>query len=272
MRTSAFLFKKTGEFELAADHIARSLEIKPEGHLNLGDYYLRMLRWLAANRNGQQTSSFLGSDYAAGPNATGEMATREHLLGMIRNAPEFADSYLLLGDLYFLENNSDADQLALRCYLRASDLSLRRDAYHSDIARSRVLNLYVRNGVVADHAEAAYSPYVDEVEEAEEWLSNYQMVEADLLAASEPIDVASVKVAMEQRGFAGLAFHNIGIEEGKPRSVVPILLIGVSIWIALAGAIIGMLWVIHLIRKRVRTRRRGAGAAVSAELEIMTPD
>ena len=39
------LYKKTREFAKAAAHTKKALEIKPEGHLGLGDYYLRMLEW-----------------------------------------------------------------------------------------------------------------------------------------------------------------------------------------------------------------------------------
>ena len=42
------LRKKMGDFDVAAKHIENSLKIKPEGHLGLGDYYLKMLRWMEA--------------------------------------------------------------------------------------------------------------------------------------------------------------------------------------------------------------------------------
>ena len=37
------LFKKMGDYERAAEHTRNALAIRPEGHLGLGDYYLRML-------------------------------------------------------------------------------------------------------------------------------------------------------------------------------------------------------------------------------------
>ncbi|MCF6335425.1 MAG: tetratricopeptide repeat protein, partial [Spirochaetales bacterium] len=39
------MYKKREEFELAAQFIEKALKIKPGGHMGLGDYYLKMIRW-----------------------------------------------------------------------------------------------------------------------------------------------------------------------------------------------------------------------------------
>ena len=39
------MYKKMGEFDKAAFHLKKSLEIKAQGHMGLGDYYLKMIHW-----------------------------------------------------------------------------------------------------------------------------------------------------------------------------------------------------------------------------------
>ena len=62
--------KKEGRFQKAADYIERALEVRREGHLGLGDWYLKRLRYRAAldaNPEGVPKTNFLvhlgGSSY-----------------------------------------------------------------------------------------------------------------------------------------------------------------------------------------------------------------
>ena len=55
------LYKKMERFDLAETYIEKALEIKPGGHMGLGDYYLKMIRYrkqVAANRSGDCHSQF----------------------------------------------------------------------------------------------------------------------------------------------------------------------------------------------------------------------
>jgi tetratricopeptide (TPR) repeat protein len=104
------LRKKMGDFDVAAKHIENSLKIKPEGHLGLGDYYLKMLRWMKEVESlgdPGPAKNFLGVSYSAGPKATvaSKDFNREHIVTLIKADWHFADAMLVLGDALFVEEN-----------------------------------------------------------------------------------------------------------------------------------------------------------------------
>jgi len=135
------LYKKMKRFDDAAVSIARSLEIKPEGHMGLGDYYLRMIQWLG-QRDEQvklawsEQVNFLGVEYDEGPLrvAQSPVVKKEYLLTLIKNDYAFPDVYSVLGDVYFAEKNY---QYALRCYFRAERIGTAYKVGNVSIYRER---------------------------------------------------------------------------------------------------------------------------------------
>ncbi|NNE91249.1 MAG: tetratricopeptide repeat protein [Verrucomicrobiales bacterium] len=114
------LYKKMGRFAEAAEHTREGLKIKPEGHLGLGDYYLKMLSWRYENASTPgvaPTKNFLGLDYSK-PElvATSPEVDDEYLRTMIIADRHFADAYLVLGDY---QQSLGETELAYRCYLAA---------------------------------------------------------------------------------------------------------------------------------------------------------
>ncbi|PCJ57984.1 MAG: hypothetical protein COA79_14530 [Planctomycetota bacterium] len=110
------MYKKFGDFENAEKYIKKALKIKPQGHMGLGDYYLKMIQYLKSNDG---SSNFLGIKYEDGYQKTAEAANKEYVISLIKNDHQFADAYIVLGDILLYEKKY---QLALRSYLRYQDL------------------------------------------------------------------------------------------------------------------------------------------------------
>jgi len=120
------LYKKTGRYQEAAEQIARSLEIKPAGHLGLGDYYQRMLEWrakTAADPEAVYRSNFLGIPRTASPAeiAADPRVNRKHLITLIKADRHFADAYAVLGSVLQTEGAHQRAN-AVRAFQRAKEL------------------------------------------------------------------------------------------------------------------------------------------------------
>ena len=140
--------KKQGDFEKGAEYIKKALEIKPEGHMGLGDWYLKMLIWRekheGTNEKNPPEQNFIGIAYGDSFNEKyygiegllpkGENAM--HPAMMVKNDQTYADGFLVFGDhlreashyhLAFLADtkammlghqNPEAIRLRRRAYLR----------------------------------------------------------------------------------------------------------------------------------------------------------
>ena len=244
------LFKKTGEYKRAAKHIAKSLEIKPEGHLNLGNYYLLMLEWLANNETGTPEASFLGASYTAGPLGTaGAGAKEDYLVSLIRNAPEFADAYLLLGDLHVLKNDHAADQIAVRCYVRAEQL------YPDAVKPLAEERLHLVNDnlkfTAMENPRFTRASYRKEMREetasAAAWLAAYKNTEAELIGRGKAADVGRVKALMEINGIEEPTYNPVGFESWSDRGArILIWWVAVPAWILV---LIAIGWRIRKLRR-----------------------
>ena len=191
------LYKKWDRFEDASEWIAKALEIKPGGHMGLGDYYLRMINWKAehARAGGLPPTNFLGVKYTAGPHATAKVANREYVETLIKNDMSFADAYLVLGDIALFEDDL---QTALRSYLRATQIS---GVSHSD----RVQRVYARlEEKMPDQVHAAQTEWPNQIHTefntAEAWLTRYQEIEAERIESGQAVDFETMREATAVAG------------------------------------------------------------------------
>jgi tetratricopeptide (TPR) repeat protein len=226
------LYKKTHKYAKAADHTRRALEIKPEGHLGLGDYYLRMLDWrakVAAKDPSVKDLNFLGIAYAEGSAATAKspLVKKEHLVTLIKADRHFAETYLILGDLLFEEGNlQNAARAYARCMANSQNSFLEEPLRENAnerlglVAREWAREAGQRKGYVFDpHYQQQIAK---EFAAAGEWLANFQTVEADLLAGgTKKVDFASVQAEMKDRNLEYLVpiYREAGLYRGtKSRS------------------------------------------------------
>lgn len=200
------LYKKMGKYELAADYLAESLIIKEEGHMGLGDYYLRMIKWLdAVEKDSGYGMNFLGVEYMAGFSATvaSPLLNKEYLLTLIKNDYSFPDVYMVLGDVYL---NEGKYQLAIRCYHRVFGLG-----HHFESLIYGKLNAIAKEleaGKSSDqlvegfHFSTHEKQVKGEILAAKKWLDMYQEIEASLLGQGRPVDFKSMKKELENLEFS----------------------------------------------------------------------
>ena len=218
------MHKKMGAFKKASFHIKKSLEIKPEGHMGLGDYYLKMIKWRDNFEEGQR-SNFLGVAYKD-RKKTARVANKQYVITLIINDYKFIDAYLVLGDILFEEKKY---QLALRAYMRASLLEEKDDKYFelSNLARNKFRQTtreLIKNKSsfqVSDGFKGRYQ-VKREVQAAANWLSQFQGTEAEMIHSNETITFDKIREKMVSKGiqkpqiieavvFTGFAFDPIMI-------------------------------------------------------------
>ena len=134
------LEKKRGNYKKAADSIGKALAIRPEGHLGLGDWYLKMLEYRAARTASPKTipaNNFLGQDYkvwvhqgastgdGVRPLAAKEKAYYEKLRRLLQNDQTFADGFVAMGEF---QARRGYLHLAFLCFTRAIELEHPNDS------------------------------------------------------------------------------------------------------------------------------------------------
>lgn len=200
------LYKKAQEYEKAAHHTKKALEIQPEGHLGLGDYYLRMLEWRARRADGDPTVeglNFLGLPCDDGPEkiAANPLVNREHLMTLIKADRHFADAYLLLGDVLYAKGDL---QHAARAYRMSINLS-ENDPTTQDVTWRRVSLIEDQwRRTARTHPDYVFDRYYEfqidrEFEEAKAWLRLFKETEVNLLETGKKVDFAIVQNEMERR-------------------------------------------------------------------------
>ncbi len=214
------LYKKMGKYKLAAEYIALSLETKKEGHMGLGDYYLRMTQWLdAVEKEEYYFKSFLGMEYLDNPGTVrvGILPKKEYLLTLIKNDYTFSDVYLVLGDVYFQEGKY---QLAIRCYHRAKGLdhplkyiiiNERLNEVAKALKSGKKSDQIVEAPIMATHERQVEQ----EIKAAREWLTKYQELEATLIEEGKPVDFKSMKKELIARGISKPKVKEAMIYKGK---------------------------------------------------------
>ena len=211
------LAKKRGNFGEAAGWIEKALEIRPEGHLGIGDWYLKMLIYREmAHHSGDREppANFLGQSYATSfhpprmdvvelPPAFRpglDLAERERLVLLLQNDQSFADGFVLLGDM--LANTGDLN-LAFLAFTRAIELNHSND---SEIRRRRreLLGLFhAAEDTDFPDLMAYWRMRIAEAEDhlvkASHWLPKFQKIEAEMAKNALP-KLSDVSAEAEKRG------------------------------------------------------------------------
>ena len=197
------LYKKQGNYADAADYMRKALEIKPEGHMGLGDWYLKRLEWSKENesKSGMKPElNFLGEKYSAlnlefpwaKKNKDEDDLRAKYLTKLIKNDRHFSDGYLVMGDLLLRLGDL---HLAMRCYQHAQhlkhpnpdELEQRIDSiiYHwankSYSANYNVPDLEKRRATQK-------KTFLAELEKTEQWLSSFHAAESLLVERGETPD------------------------------------------------------------------------------------
>jgi tetratricopeptide (TPR) repeat protein len=224
------LHKKWGKFAAAADYTAKALAIKPSGHLGLGDFYLKMLRWQAdrkASPDTVPTTTYLGYAYgesqwkAIGSHKTKEqrVAHIERIKALVRSDRTFPDGLFVLGDLYHAEYDLN---LALWAYCRALQLG------HSNptAVQARIQKIFThwreatrhRGGKVEDPA-ASVRTIQTQLTKFGTWKNKFEALEAELIAANglANVDFAKVEAELKRRGIERFRPTPVGIT-GRSRA------------------------------------------------------
>ncbi|MDF1665927.1 MAG: tetratricopeptide repeat protein [Planctomycetota bacterium] len=227
------LHKKMKDFDVAGDYLEKALKIKPEGHMGLGDWYLKMIRYQAeVKKSGSAPSkNFLGHSYDKSFyswRVKDKEAFLKNIKALIRNDRSFADSYVVLGD-YLMRIPVGTRNLALWSYVRALQLGHKNPAQ----IQKRITAIYAHwkealeddyNGKnLESHRDTIVGIRAD-LEKRGKWLEQFMSVEAELVKKSDDVDFDAVHKEMAKRkiAIAGPANHGMlaksGNESGKKQA------------------------------------------------------
>ncbi len=221
------LAKKQGNFAAAADWMAKAIGIKPEGHMGLGDWYVKALQYRAAQQAEPKRvpdQNFLGEAYAdtfrpcfspdmeygirKALEAPEKQAWLLKVRRLLENDQSFADGFLVMGD--HLAATRDIS-LALLAYKRAVALG---HPNRKELQRriDRITSYVV--GTDFDPAKSTYKAYTaprrqalaDSLKRsfdgATAWLEAFQRIEGEMAAKSgdQTLTPAEVEAEMARRG------------------------------------------------------------------------
>jgi tetratricopeptide (TPR) repeat protein len=256
------MYKKMGQYEKAAHHIGRSLEIKTEGHLGLGDYYLRMLKW---RQTSNPTENFLGVPYADGAEATvkSPLVNKEYLATLIKADRHFSDVYLVLGDVLFVEKKY---QLAMRAYVQAEILNPEDPAkvWERMHRIESIWETQKKKGQIVEDAYHVYSIVRDEIGQAEKWVEDFKELEVSLMKSDLPASFDDIRDTLSANNIDKPVFNKFGLVKGKLvtyGSGGPLDLLE-DLWyaltsplaiMALVGIIVVVVFVLYLFYRSTRT-------------------
>jgi len=202
------MYKKMGDFEKAYHFIKRALEIKPEGHMGLGDWYLKRIKY-ELRKEDSETLNFLGMKYLEDEDIhhldknfifddsmkmirgglmeipSDEVTMMlERVKLLIHNDYKFADAYVVLGDL--LMRGGDK-HMAVRSFMRAKQLGHKQ----VEIIDDRINEIHEHwadvepgyKGFVYDkNKEELWSDFKVELEKVNSWSEAFEKEESKLVA------------------------------------------------------------------------------------------
>ncbi|MGB0991237.1 MAG: tetratricopeptide repeat protein [Akkermansiaceae bacterium] len=199
----SILHKKQGSYTASVPYMKRALAIKPEGHMGLGDWYLKRLRWSAAHEkeNGSEdkpvpTKNFLGEAYSATdmryvspPSRNRKEANKKratYLTKLLKNDRHFPDAYVVFGDLLWQHAHLN---LAMRCYQHALHLKhpnpqmvqSRIDAVIAHWGSAPYRSHLKPSPAVLKQRKAQKNKFLSELKQTEQWLANFHAAEANLV-------------------------------------------------------------------------------------------
>jgi len=203
------LYKKKENFAQAAKYIEKSLQIKAGGHMGLGDYYLKMCESLAKE---DFTINFLGVAYDAEPQVNADVANKEYLISLIKNDYMFADAYLILGDVFYVEGEY---QLAALAYGRAKYLGISYNIYKRlNLLREKWRGLKKAGELVEDR-HSLYRSISKSSKEAQIWVDQFKVVDADLIKRTgEAKSIDAVLQEMDKQGIKREFPLTVGVFKG----------------------------------------------------------
>ena len=191
------MYKKMGQFSEAAFYIKKALEIKPGGHMGLGDYYLKMINW-RQQYNPEANINFLGVSYNDSAK-TAQIANKEYVITLIKNDYQFVDSYLVLGDILYEEGNL---QLAIRAYIRAQQLGgIHNYGKQASIGFKKYQEAAKKlakskSALQVSDVMKGYGQITSELNNAVQWLKDFQDTETEMIKAGKEITFEKVREEM----------------------------------------------------------------------------
>jgi tetratricopeptide (TPR) repeat protein len=256
------LYKKRGEFDKAVDRLERALAMRPEGHLGIGDYYVRLARYLQ-QQDAPPQKSFLGYSYErftaiGGPRAEEfeldfEMIY-ERMPKLVEADRTFADGMLVLGDVFARQRDLN---FALWAYVRAEMLG----HPNPSVVRARIDAIFAHwkeaqafRPIHVEDPAAGVAAIRSDLERAGQWIQAFERVETELVALHGEIDFNTVTAEMERRGIQKFVPPNRGVSFSPVASLR-------SHWLVWVLLVIGMTTIALAAVKFLRTQRRRLRAA-----------
>ncbi len=185
--------KKQGRFKESAEWITKALSVNPEGHMGLGDWYLKRLNWSAklaeAAQNAVPSYNFLGQSYADAfklseynqPDRKQLKRTKLHRSKygkLLRNDQHFADGFLATGDFLIRQKHFHLAKLA-HCRARMLDHPAQKEVER----RVRLQPFGSESGFRADpRGDLPSAEFLSIFDKAQEWVTALHQKEAKLLA------------------------------------------------------------------------------------------
>lgn len=198
------MYKKMGDYTKAVQYIDVALKIKPEGHMGLGDWYLKMLKYKAAQK--EPGKNFLGEKYTEHFSHNNKYSREDRIKRhkyelLIKNDQSFADGFMSLGDL--LASKGDLN-LALRAYVRAEKLQ----HPNKEILDKKIKSIVSHISKNHTRDEAQLRLKVDKYKEsilaefasAEKWVEEFKKAEVELLENKENVNYKEVYAALKSKG------------------------------------------------------------------------
>ena len=232
------MYKKMGDFEKAYHFIKRALEIKPEGHMGLGDWYLKRIEYELREED-SEILNFLGMKYLEDEDIykydknfifddSMKMIRRglieisndevnmmlERVRLLIHNDYKFADAYVVLGDLLMRRGDK---HMAVRSFMRAKQLGHNQ----TDIIDERINEIHEHwadiqsgyDGFVYDkNKEELWSDFKIELEKVNGWSEAFEKEESKLVAEGSfpSFEETLSKMSMKKIEPVGTAFFEKG--------------------------------------------------------------
>jgi len=216
-------YKKMGDYKNAASYMEKALKIKPEGHMGLGNWYLKRLQWSAKYQTPSKLTpdvNFLGEKYTdielryfERYKVTKERKTRANLITkLLKNDRHFADAYVVMGD--FLLQNADLN-IAMRCYLHAQHLehpnkAMIQHRIESIIIHWKMLspNTKNRTQIIATEFSKQKSIFLSELKQTSQWLVDFHTTEASLVRKGQHPSFDKTSESLKTKRFRPLAKKN----------------------------------------------------------------
>ena len=184
------LYKKDKDYVHAVFYTKRALTIKKEGHLGLGDWYLKMLEYrVALEKEDKPTKNFLGEEYGKADwryawedKSKKLLAKIKRLILLVRNDQTFADGFVVLGDALLRRGEMN---LAVRCYLKAIKL----EHHNTEFVQKKIEEVLKHILEARNHGKEKIKKYkayymkniAIENQKLEEWQGLYTEIEEDLI-------------------------------------------------------------------------------------------